>query len=215
MALTAAGLAAVGIGTGWPAAVAVLGTMVSIFFVLGKFVVLASVGRAEWTPPEGIPAAFLDPYVLAGLVTYMDVMFSVVVGYNLDALHRLPVVGPRMAGLSRNTKAILDGSPWLRKTAFLGVFLFVAFPLTGTGAVAGTILGQLIGLSRARTLLAILGGAILGSYGLAFAVVVLENRLPAVLDSPIFVLACVGILLAIFVTLGKTMFARREEVEAR
>jgi hypothetical protein len=53
--------------------------------------------------------------------------------------------------------------PWMRRLAFVGLTLFVAFPLAATGAIGGSILGTLLGLSRLATFLATVIGCLIGN----------------------------------------------------
>jgi uncharacterized membrane protein len=55
----------------------------------------------------------------------------------------------------------------LGRVTIVGVMMFVMFPLTGTGAIGGSIFGRLLGLGPRRTMLSIAVGACIGSYGMA------------------------------------------------
>ena len=55
----------------------------------------------------------------------------------------------------------------MRKVTFAGTVAFVMFPLSGTGAIGGALFSQILGMSKVRALLAILCGAVIGSFGLA------------------------------------------------
>ncbi len=138
--------------------VALKGLIVLTFFYAGKFVVLLPALERE------VP---FSPYFLAGMVALMDVVTALVVGANLDLLYRTPWAGPRLADLEENGRRMLRARPWLGRLATAGVAVFVMFPLTGTGAIGGTLFGRLIGLRPAAILGGIAAGAIFGSYGMA------------------------------------------------
>ncbi|MBI4614702.1 MAG: small multi-drug export protein, partial [Planctomycetes bacterium] len=183
---TLAGLGGIYLWSGWPAVIAIATAMLVTFFALGKFAVLASLGHEDWLP-AGVPEAFLSPWALAGMVAYMDMMTGLLVAYNLDLLYRIPVLGSRLVRVRENAVAILAANRWLSRIAVLGVVLFVAFPLTGTGAVGGTFVGKIVGLRRRTTLACIATGALFGSFGLAMGAHYLEREFEAVLENPYFV----------------------------
>lgn len=164
---TATALAAVVLST--EHLVSLGGLAVFTFFVMGKFVVLLPVLSTD------VP---FTPYFLAGTVTVMDVATGLVVAANLGQLYRLPWVGRQLSHFEAGGRETLERRPWMRRLATAGVVLFVMFPLTGTGAVGGTLFGRLIGLNAPRVLLGISAGAVAGAYGLAFA----AHSLGAVLD---------------------------------
>jgi uncharacterized membrane protein len=136
---------------------ALVGQAVIIFTVAGKFAILQAVlTDGGFTAVE-----------LATLVAYMDVSVAVVLVYNLPRLYRLKRLGPTLEELAEHGLYMLEQKPWMGRVTFAGVIAFVMFPLTGTGAIGGSIFGRLLGLSARRTLVAIAVGACLGSYGMA------------------------------------------------
>lgn len=134
------------------------GYMVVAFTVAGKFIVLA--------PALGEEVPY-SPYYLATMIALMDVATSLFVVTNLDVLFRIPWLGKRLKGMEENGRRTLELNPWYRRWAAAGVSVFVMFPLTGTGAIGGTIFGRLIGLSAPAILGGIAAGAAIGSYGMA------------------------------------------------
>jgi len=138
-------------------AAAIAGQAVLIFTVLGKFAILQGVIR-----PEGF-----SPWELATLVAYMDISVAVILVYNLPRLYRLPRLGPTLEDLAEHGLFLLEQHPWLRRITIVGVVAFVMFPLTGTGAIGGSIFGRLLGLGPRRTMASISVGACLGSFGMA------------------------------------------------
>ena len=130
---------------------------VLIFTVMGKFAALAGVGGDS----------IFNPWELATLVVYMDVMIATVLVLNLPRLYRLPGIGPALEDLAEHGLHMLETRRWLGRVTFLGVAMFVMFPLTGTGAIGGSIFGRLLGLPARRTLAAITMGSLIGSFTMA------------------------------------------------
>ncbi len=125
---------------------------VLVFTVLGKFAILAGVsGDSPFSVWEW-----------AGLVAYLDVTVATLLVLNLPRLYRLPRVGTTIEDLAEHGLYMLEKRSWLGRVTFFGVIVFVMFPLTGTGAIGGSIFGRLLGLSPIRTLIAIATGAAIG-----------------------------------------------------
>ncbi len=134
-----------------------VGQAVLIFTVLGKFAILQS----------AVVSHGLNEWELASLVAYMDISVATVLVYNLPRLYRLKRIGPTLEDLAEHGLYMLERQRWLGRVTFVGVVAFVMFPLTGTGAIGGSIFGRLLGLSPRRTLVAIAMGALIGSFGMA------------------------------------------------
>jgi uncharacterized membrane protein len=122
----------------------------SILF-FGKFIIVRGIGDGGYTP-----------YEYALLVLYLDLLVAFFLTYNLDYAYRIPYLGQRLEGLQDYGREVVEERPWVRKVTFLGVILFVMFPLTGTGAVGGSLFGRLLGLTRIRTLTGIFVGSFTG-----------------------------------------------------
>jgi hypothetical protein len=135
-----------------------IGTAVLTFFFFGRFVILA--GQAGDLNDIG---KFMTAEQLFVLVTYMDVMTTLLVAFHLGFLFRIPILGPRAASLVSDGHFVLGHYPWMRNAAFVGLTTFVAFPLAATGGVGGSILGRLLGLSRRSTFVATIIGCLIGN----------------------------------------------------
>ncbi|MAG57071.1 MAG: hypothetical protein CMJ83_12330 [Planctomycetes bacterium] len=123
------------------------------------------------------------PYHMAVLIVYLDLTFGFISVFNVGVLFRIPGFGKKLQNLAGFGQLMLRRNPWMRKATFAGTVAFVMFPFSGTGAIGGALFGQLLGMTRRRTMLAIFVGAVIGSFGLAS----LANLLPAGLaDSPVF-----------------------------
>jgi hypothetical protein len=60
-----------------------------------------------------------------------------------------------------------DARPWLRRFSTIGLILLVFFPLQGTGAMNGAILGRLLGLDMYRVFSCVCIGSLASSLALA------------------------------------------------
>lgn len=168
LAIALLAVAAIARGTGFAAML--VGQAALIFVVLGKFAIL----KAAILESSGGPGT-LGAWEIATLVAYMDISIAVVLIYNLPRLYRLPRLGPVLEDMAEHGLYMLEQHPWLRRITILGVVAFVMFPLTGTGAIGGSIFGRLLGLGPRRTMASIAVGACIGSYGMAYFADVIQN----------------------------------------
>jgi uncharacterized membrane protein len=67
----------------------------------------------------------------------------------------------RIAWIRRQVERVrAKGTPYVERYELVGLALFVAVPLPGTGAYAGTLLAWLLGLPRAKAWAAIAAGVV-------------------------------------------------------
>jgi len=136
----------------------VLLTAAATFFFFGKFVILGS-----------------SPLKLFALVVYMDVMTGMLLVFHAGFLFRIPYLGSRLLVVARDSQQLLAGHPWVRRATFVGITLFVMFPLAATGAVGAAIFGRLLGMSRVSTFLAICLGSIMGCGVMVYGSVLIDK----------------------------------------
>lgn len=117
--------------------------------VPGKFVIF-------WGCSDTSP---LGPWGLVVLGLVADLVLALTLAALLGPLGRLPKIGPWLKRCHDQAAHVLEEYPRLSRMAFVGVSVFVFLPLPGTGVIGGTFAGQLLGLSRVRTILAILAGS--------------------------------------------------------
>ena len=119
---------------------------------IGKFIILSGAH----------PGIDMSPWQLAIMVFLMDTWVGYVLSYNLHHVYRIPRVGPWLHNVQSYCRYWLHEYPWMRRWAITGVVLFVTFPLSGTGAPGGALLGRIVGLRPRVTLLAIMAGSAIG-----------------------------------------------------
>jgi len=119
---------------------------------VGKFIILA--GAVGEMP--------LNQWQLAAMVVAMDTWVAYVLAYNLHHVYKIPRVGPWLHDVQNYCRYWLHEMPWIRRWAITGVALFVMFPLSGTGAPGGALLGRIVGLRPRVTLMAVFAGSLIG-----------------------------------------------------
>jgi hypothetical protein len=157
-AVTGVVLAAIGVFVGWEFLWKLIVKALITFFGAGRFIILAG-GDA------GNDAALssMTRGQLFAMVTYMDLLVAALLVAHAGFIFRIPKFGPAMAALQEDGEFILNLHPWMRRMAFLGLVLFVMFPLAATGSLGGAIFGRLLGMSRLATFAAIVTGSVLGN----------------------------------------------------
>ena len=132
------------------------------FFVFGRFVILLGSGSADAAGYTFVN--HLTPYHLFVMLTWMDMMVAIFVAFHMGILFRIPWAGDKLKGLVSDGQFVLAKQPWIRRSAFLGLVMFVIFPTSTTGSVGGTIFGRLLGMRRLQVLNAILMGSLAGQW---------------------------------------------------
>jgi len=132
-----------------------------------QFLVLSGLLVAYFVPPAGketiIPIAILMgyPWWLIMLVIFLlDVAVSLFVVWNFDLALKIPFIGRLLESGMAVARNYTESQPWLRRLSTVGLILFVFFPLQGTGAMNGSILGRLLGLDESR----VFGCVCIGSF---------------------------------------------------
>ncbi|GJQ30221.1 MAG: hypothetical protein HBSAPP03_21050 [Phycisphaerae bacterium] len=138
--------------------VKLLGNVAFTFFVLGRFAILAA-GDAS----AADTALRLTRFEAFVMVTWMDMFVACMLIFHGGLMFRIPKLGPRLAALREDAEFVLHEHPWMRRFTFIGLSVFVAFPIAATGSVAGSIFARLLGLTRVSGFLAICAGSVLGN----------------------------------------------------
>jgi uncharacterized membrane protein len=160
-------LGLMGLVRGWEEVIKTVAAGIISFFGMGRFVILFGSGG------EGLGGAedaairakfdFLTTGELFLMVTWMDMCWAVLLVCHMSFLFRIPRIGPALLRLREEGEFFMAYQPWVRRFTFVGLSLFVSFPVAATGAVAGSIFGRLLGMSRRAVLLAVFTGAVLGN----------------------------------------------------
>jgi len=132
-----------------------------------QFLMISGLLVAYFVPPAGkesiIPLAVLlgYPWWLITIVIFLlDVAVSLFVVWNFDLALKIPLIGRLLESGMAIGRNYTERQPWLRRFSTIGLTLFVFFPLQGTGAMNGSILGRLLGLDQARVFACVCTGSL-------------------------------------------------------
>ncbi len=173
----------VGLSDGAASLQKLLLTAAATFFFLGKFVILHS-----------------EAMKLFSLVVYMDVMTGMLLVFHAGFLFRIPYLGSRLLIVARDSQQLLAGHPLIRRATFVGITLFVMFPLAATGAVGAAIFGRLLGMSRLGTFLAICLGSLLGCGLMFYGSVLIDTYIGR--ENPLLTVGGVSVIIALILLLN-------------
>jgi len=118
--------------------------------------------------PIGVTIFGIDPLVMSLSITFWDVTVAFFLLWNFGFIRLTPILGPWVIRTEEKGGDILRKKPWVRRLAFLGLSLFVFIPFQGSGAIVGTILGNLIGMRPLYIVLAIFVGTFTSTIIIAF-----------------------------------------------
>jgi uncharacterized membrane protein len=137
-----------------------------------------------------------SPWTLALIAWEIDLVGSVLILLWVARLELLPVVGPALRRAHAEAHEALRVYPGLRRMAVLGIGLFVFVPIPGSGALTGTLIGQIVGLSRPTGFLTVAVGAGVACACYAGAAVYLGEQWRVLIESPwTLALSLLGLLL--------------------
>lgn len=184
-------------------AAALVATALASFFALGRFIILGGAVADQ--------AGFFTTEQLFFLSLFVDLFPATLMCFHMDIIFRVPHVGPRLKRVTVESRHLMVSNPWLRRTAFLTVVVFVLLPVTATGTVFGSILARVLGLARGVAYLAVGLGSLIAA-GIIYLLAEFA-RAYADLSNPWIVgamLACLALLVGILTVLFQRVRNRME-----
>lgn len=162
--------------------VELLGLIPAAMFAVGKFLPLWGIsGQSS-----------LGPWELGAVVWFLDTMSVIFIVYSLEAFYRIRPLKRALDRINGNAQLVLAAYPGIRKAAVVGVILFVLFPVTGTGALAGAFIGVLLGMNRFVLIGAVSCGGCIGGFFMAFLAVNFESALSSFQDNSTYKYAAIA-----------------------
>jgi hypothetical protein len=138
------------------------------------FLAMLGLMAAYILPPAGketvIPVGIvlgIPWWYMALSVVMIDIETALFMGLNFDLAFRIPCLGPLLLDLTKRTQQLIGRHRWIAGLYFFGIVLMVMVPILGSGGVRGTIAGKLLSMDGLLIFLAILTGAVIGSFAIA------------------------------------------------
>jgi len=169
---------------------------VASLLLAGKLVIFAGLKQGE--PPI---------WSLALMTFLIDLVCAFVLASGLRGLERAPFLGGWLRSSRTRAKEVLVEYPGLRRLAFFGVVAFVLLPIAGTGAITGSIVARLVGLSRLAGIGAIALASGWSAVSFALLAELLGEQAQNLLANPLIVAGVIGLIGATGWTLYKRLMA--------
>jgi uncharacterized membrane protein len=125
--------------------------------------------------PLGINIYGYSWYLMAISLTVLDILTCMFMVWNFELVCKMPVFGAWTMACMRAGKRFLKRFPWVRRLSIIGLGLFVLLPFQGSGGVASSVLGKMIGLPSWHIFFAVSIGSLIGSVALALGFHSLEH----------------------------------------
>jgi len=147
-----------------------------VWLILGGLLIayiLPPAGK-ESVIPIGI-AVGVPWYIMALSIALMDVLAGIFMALNFDIALKIPGVGGWIRKFVAGGEEFFRKRPWVERFYFMGVVLFVMFPLQGSGGIGATLVGRMMGLSPGKVLVAIAIGSLIGCTVIALGAEVIRE----------------------------------------
>jgi hypothetical protein len=160
--------------------------------------------------PIGIAVGF-PWWLMAFTIALLDVLGGIFMALNFDIALKIPGLGRWLQKFITNGEQFFERRPWLGRFSFMGVALFIMFPLQGSGRA--TFVGRMMGLSPVRVLLAITIGAFVGCTIIALSAEAIKNLILMYPLLGISVAIAVIAVLAILYTMYHVKMRKSENIQ--
>lgn len=139
------------------------------FFALGKFLPILAV--------TGLPGFYdasthlFSPYDFGIVIWIMDSVTVLLIVYSLQIFYKIPWTDRFLDRANQDAACVLHAFPRFRRLSRLGIVLFVLFPIAGTGAIGGSLIGAILGMNRFWLMISVSLGGFLGGISMSYATV--------------------------------------------
>ncbi len=120
------------------------------------------IGGAVAVIPAGLGLG-IPPAGLVAFILFTDANLALFLVWNFDYAKKIPGLGKVVERAEENGEKAIKKYKWAKRFGFLGLVLFVMFPLQYTGSAIGAVAGRLIGMTPLMTWLAVVAGCFLRS----------------------------------------------------
>ncbi len=144
-----------------------LGNMGTLIFPLLAAYFFPPFGK-ESVIPLGVSIG-IHPALMAISIAMVDVLVGLFLLWNYRVLYYIPILGSWARKTELKAKKMIEEGRGFSKLAFLGLILWVMVPFQGSGAVSATIIGKMSGIDEKKVWLAIILGALAGTFMVAYS----------------------------------------------
>lgn len=120
------------------------------------------IGGAVAAIPAGLGLG-IPPAGLIAFVLFTDADMALFLVWNFNHAKKIPGFGKMVVLTEVKGEEAIKKHKWAIRFGFIGLVLFVMFPLQWTGSAVGAIVGRLIGMTAGMTWLAVISGCFIRS----------------------------------------------------
>lgn len=146
---------------------------VSLFLTLLVAYVIPPAGK-ESIIPFGIILGY-PWWIVCSAILIIDIASALFITLNFHYLYKIPFFGEVFMRCSEGMQTLLGKHRWISRFSLIGLFLFIFFPLQGSGAINGTILSRLLGIEPRSALICIIAGSGLSCLAIALGVSLIDE----------------------------------------
>jgi uncharacterized membrane protein len=175
------------------------------------FWTFGALGLAYLFPPAGkesvIPLMVVSglPWWLAAFsIMLFDVMGALFIIWNFPLALRIPWFGPWMERLMVTGREQFDRFPIIEHLSSVGLAFFVMIPFEGSGGVAASIIGRILGMDYLKILISVAGGSLISATAIALSAEYIISLVESGIISGIF-----GAGIVIVVVIAVFLWAKR------
>ena len=137
-------------------------------------------------------------YIMAVTIAIMDSLLSWFIVYNIELVKKWGRIGSIIIKIEKQSRSLLDKYLWMRKAAIVFIVIFVMIPFQGSGGLAASIIGRLMGLKPWKVLFSVAAGSLLGCLGIAYMVDTIKKYLSQPVQYTLFIVF-IGLITMFFV----------------
>ena len=171
---------------------------VALFFTLLVAYIIPPAGK-ESIIPFGIILGY-PWWMICSAILIIDSASALLITLNFHHLYKIPIIGDLFIRCSEGMQSIFIRHRWISRFSLAGLFIFIFFPLQGSGAINGTILSRLMSIDPRSAFVIIITASGLSCLAIAFGVTLIDeltnHNLSVTL--PIFILI-IGISIITFI----------------
>ena len=175
------------------------------------FWTFGALGLAYFIPPAGketvVPLMVMSglPWWLAAFsIMLFDLMGALFIIWNFPLALRIPWFGPWMERLMVTGREKFDRFPIIEHLSTVGLAFFVMIPFEGSGGIAASIIGRILGMDYLKIIISIAVGSLISASAIALSAEYIISLVESGIISDI-----VGAGILIVVIIAVSLWAKR------
>jgi len=149
----------------------------------------------------------LGKYQMAINIWLLDSILGIFLCLNFDYVKKIPFLGKLVENFEKEGVRILKKYSWIRRFSLVGLLFFIVLPFQGSGGLAGSIVGRMIGMKPMKVIIAVVSGTLLGCLTIAALAGLITKYFPVYLQYGIPIAIAVLMVFAV----GFTYYRKKQK----